>query len=426
MLLLASPAPAQSLQLDFNAAQALLDKGDAQGSLTAFEAVAQSYSSDASADRMLLASVYQRIGRIHEMRAELREARIALERSLALASQSGRNPQTLLALARVTMFDDPKHAETLVDAVLPILRSQRDDGPPDRRRDALADVYALKGRIYLNRGRFETALDWFQKALEAAGGLTKSVTIADTRIRGDMALVAHLLNREQFVARYLASSGAGQGNVNIEVGASTPLPQCGSATGIAPDDMAIVEFAIAANGGATNVAPVYATRPETADDFARAVAAWSWSPDAAAKLDSFWRQSVRVELRCLNGPELPPPVQGPRNPAAVDVSATPLPPRCAIAGPRPAATSPTAPRFPSKAANWGFAGWSRLSYDILTTGVPANPRVVMAYPPLIFNDASLQNIRSLRFQPLPGAGGGIGCIDRLQLLRYAARRTSSD
>ncbi|MFC3711066.1 hypothetical protein ACFOMD_00695 [Sphingoaurantiacus capsulatus] len=654
-LLLAAPAGAATLQEDFNAAQALLEKGDAvnaanafrsllrrmpnaaadpsnrtvavirsglgqallltgntRAALTVFDQALPAMPDQTPDDRRALASVWQYVGRIHEVEIDTAKARAALQRSLALKAFPADHDVTLItqvALARVTMFDDPVLAARTLDEALPALHASLSSKSTSPRRDILGEVYALRGRVELNRGAFGPARDWYQKALDLAGGLSRRISVADTRIRSDMAIVHHLLGKNADVPRYLAYTGAARGKAeDIGYGADTPLPACGALTGIQPDDMAIVEFGIGADGRVVGVQPVYATRPAVADEFARAVSRWSWRADAAAALDPFWRAAVRIELRCSNAGSAPKLVESLRptvgewlkarqadfNVTGSDAEALPLlrreldarvakygenspqafailqaltenaavgddrlallrraaasaeaigapaaiqvrvqvplakwaaadgslgsmrgaarpalialiarldsagpeaapaaafarmelartyersraksadelyrqvvampptslpdghpirqtallqlasnaaaakrddeaaqlaqatgltPEQCALADVRPvrAGGRISTADFPMPALNWGLNGFVEVSYDIGTDGRPVNARTVMAYPPFAFSEATPAAVEKLRFQPFAAVGSKLGCVDRLQRMRF--------
>jgi hypothetical protein len=83
--------------------------------------------------------------------------------------------------------------------------------------------------------------------------------------------------------------------------------------------VAVIEFAVGNDGRVSGVTPIYARRgpgmgkPATDDKgpevlFAEAVRNWYWPADAVQKLDGFWRQAVRVELRCLTQRQADNPV----------------------------------------------------------------------------------------------------------------------
>ena len=658
LLLLASPAAGQALQQQFDAAQALLDKGDARGAaaayrsvlrqmpkatadpknrtvaiirsglgqalllmgdtrgaMTTFEQALPAMPEATPADRQAMASVLQYLGRLHELNGDYPKAREALQRSLAMSAYPADHQVTMvtqLTLARVSVFDQPALAIRTLDAALPALHAKLVGAEKGPARDTLGEIYALRGRVHLNRGEFAEARSWYQKGLSLAGGLSRSLSISDTRIRSDMAIVHHLLGEEEEVPRYLAYTGAARGKAeDIGYGADTPLPACGALTGIEPADMAIVEFGISSEGRVVGIQPVYATRPAVAAEFARAVGKWSWRAEAAAKLDPFWRSAIRIELRCSNAgstPKLsdslhptpsewvktqgaafevtlpdaealpvlrrelatriarhgetspqvlallvalasnaaigeaerldmlqraaatgaaigaPPEVRiwadvalaraapqvttrgawlsqaratlsevvrrydaaGPSSalaaafarmelaatydrrargeadqlysevtslPIAVLPDAHPIrqtallqlasnaaavsrdadaaalaqatgltAEQCALADVRPvrAGGRISYTDFPSKALNWGLNGFIEVSYDIGVDGRPLNARTVMAYPPFVFSEATPAAVEKLRFQPFAAVGSKIGCVDRLQRVRFNA------
>lgn len=366
--------------------------------------------------------------RAQERLVDYPKARTVVEEGLtrgAFAADGDAAIAAQMLLARVTLFDDPVRAGQALDAALRSLRRQAGKAPRDQRHQVLADVYSLKGRLDLNQGRFQAALNEYQRALEAAGGLTRAVTISDTRVRSDLAIALHLLNRDDFARRYFAYSGTAQGAAHIDPGADMPIPACGRETGIDRADVAVVEFAIGDDGRVIDATPIYASRPQTADDFARAVANWKWTPEAAAKLSRFWRSAARVELRCLTADAPAAAITDEGAPSGQGGSsrapAVALPPRCSTIEPRPIPVGPAvAARFPSPAATWGFSGWVRVSHDIDRAGTPANARTVTAYPPFVFDTASERNVANLRFPPM-AAVDNLGCTDRLQLFRYGAK-----
>lgn len=379
-------------------------------------------SSPAKVDEVLAAA------RSHERRVDYSAARSVVEEALtrgAFAADSDAIIAAQMLLARVTLFDDPLRAGQALDAALRSLKRQSGKVSRDQRHEGLVEVYSLKGRLDLNQGRFQAALVAYQRALEAAGGLSRAVTTSDTRVRSDLAIALHLLNRDDFARRYFAYSGTAQGDAHIDPGLEMPVPACGRETGIDRADVAVVEFAIGDDGRAIDATPIYVSRPQTADDFARAVANWKWTPEAAAKLSPFWRSAVRVELRCLTGNPPTAATAGEGAPSgqggSLRAPALALPPRCSTIEPRPVPIGPAvAARFPSPAATWGFSGWVRVGHDIDRGGTPTNARTVTAYPPFVFDAASERNVANLRFPPMDSRGN-LGCTDRLQLFRYGAK-----
>jgi TonB family protein len=101
--------------------------------------------------------------------------------------------------------------------------------------------------------------------------------------------------------------------------AAMPLPACAPLTGLTPDTVAVIEFAVGNDGRVSGVTPIYARRgtgmgKAGGDDqgpevlFAEAVRDWYWPANAVQKLDGFWRQAIRVELRCLTQRQADNPV----------------------------------------------------------------------------------------------------------------------
>jgi hypothetical protein len=119
---------------------------------------------------------------------------------------------------------------------------------------------------------------------------------------------------------------SGQGylsDMGLRIARAGSLPPCTPVGSLAPDTMAIVEFAISDDGRAMNVTPIHVRRgvgdlPDARPEevFVEAVRGWSWNAETVAKLDPFWRQSIRIELRCLDeGPGTESGVWASFNPA---------------------------------------------------------------------------------------------------------------
>lgn len=243
------------------------------------------------------------LGRVQEQAIDF-DAAARSYRAVIAASTTGDGAWlgATIGAARVLTFSDPEAARGYADAVLRVGATALAE---KSQRDTYAQLLALRGRIDLNAKKPKEARVWLDKALIAAGGLGSRVNAADVRIRGDLGLAAFFAGDMEATRKYLAYTGAGQlPEQGFELGADMPLPSCAPVGIVARDDMAVVEFQIADDGRVTGAAPVYATTPTAALEFARAVRGWSWRPEAAAKLPLFWRQTVRLELRCANrGPD---------------------------------------------------------------------------------------------------------------------------
>ncbi len=349
-LLAALPTAAGTMQQDFDAAQALLDGGKAAAARDAFTALLARFSPgskvraafvvrarlgralvdygnpDAAVplltaaiagftaptpqDREEREGARLDLGRAEELRVNLDTAASHFRAVLASGIFARDEPVDIglrAGLARTLIWSDPDEARRLLDGLLALPEAKLGNT-----RDTLALVKELRGRIDLNNGNPLGARKWFEAAAEAAGGAeTARINVADVRIRGDLALANYKLKRFDEVQRAVAFSGAGGlADEGLSTAAATPLPACAPVTGLSRDAVAVVEFAIGDDGRVISVTPIYASRgsadagaagrdsgPEVL--FAQAVRRWYWSADSLAKLKPFWRQSVRVELRCF-------------------------------------------------------------------------------------------------------------------------------
>lgn len=350
LALVATPALAATVQQDFDAAQALLDAGKASEARDAFTALlgrlapnsqgmaanlvrarlgnALLATGDAEAAEPLLVtastgfkgsdatSIEERgvalydLGRAREGQGKIDSAAKAYAQVLdaKLFPANGRSDIGLrAALARTLIWSNPDEARRLLDGLLALpAESLGTTG------DTRALLQTLRGRVELNNANAGEARRWFSDAARAAGGAeTRRVTVADVRIRGDLALANYKLGKLDEVQKFIAYSGAGSLSAEgLTLAADMPLPACSPATSLAPDAVAVVEFAIGSDGRVSGVTPIYASRgsgiatPGVIDDgpevqFPQAVRRWVWNTAAVAKLNPFWRQSVRVELRCF-------------------------------------------------------------------------------------------------------------------------------
>jgi TonB family protein len=343
--LAAAPAAAQStIQQDFEAAQAALDARDLAGARAGFEALLRRLknsnsragglvkarlgsalvldgeqeaalpllgdalkilSADTPEDRAERAATHADRGRANEALGLFEAA--AADWRTALA-EAGAAPGTSVdlqlraGLGRALIWVDPDAARREIDALLAALPQS----PETREQRGL--VTLLRGRVELNSDNPKEALRIFGKASELMGGTTSTmVSRADVQARGDMAIAYHLVGQALGQQRLVAMSGAGSlVSEGLGSAAATPLPPCGDGTGLTPGDVAVVEFDIGADGRVRAAVPIYATRaagiPGTAagvaSPFVQAVRGWFWRPADLAKLNAFWRQAIRVELRC--------------------------------------------------------------------------------------------------------------------------------
>ena len=347
--LLAAPVVAGTMQQDFDAAQALMDADKAVEARDAFTALLKRFPTGSTvpsatlvrarlgtvllatgdaeaAEPMLDAAVagfkgsssqireeravatYDR-GRAQEIQGKLDSATASYRDVVAsgvFAVDSVEDVRTRLALARSAIWSDPAEARRQLDRLLAL--------PPATfgiNGDARAQIETLRGRVELNNDQPGEARRWFTQAAKSAGGAeTQKVTVADVRVRGDLALANFKLGRLDEVQKFIALSGSGSlVGEGMNRAVKMPLPACTPLTGLAPDAVAVVEFAIGSDGRVSGVTPIYASRGSgvrtavARDDgpevlFPQAVRRWYWNTADTAKLSAFWRQAVRVELRC--------------------------------------------------------------------------------------------------------------------------------
>lgn len=333
----AQPAAPQSLQARFDAATAAADAGRCDEAVEAFNrleplgAVQKSATvsatlklrrgaclarlgRDASADlRSGLAALEAR----PEFRQDIAQAHLALgriaylnydyagARARFLAAHDKLEPaerfDVLLWLVRTTMFDPGSEALGYADQAMAIASANAGTN-----KKLLADLKTLRARVLLNHGQVQEAYSELRQALREQGGLGLKVDISDVVTRSDLALAALLAKRPEEAREYLAYTGAGRLKSPFARAASMDLPPCGGPDGLAPDDVAVVEFGINDDGSVSYATPIYASRPgPPAIAFARAVADWSWKAEEAVKVPPLFRAVTRVELRCSTEVERP-------------------------------------------------------------------------------------------------------------------------
>ena len=207
-----------------------------------------------------------------------------------------RRAQVGLALCYVTV--DPARATQLLDTVL---AAPEFASSPDIYR---AQIYDVRGRATLNLGNAREAMPYLVKAVDLSGGMRGAqVNLVQVGIRGDAAIGALLIQHADEARLYLAWTGAGHLPSNDWISGLGDPPVCNEAAGVGPKEMAVVEFSINAAGRVTGAVPIYVSRPGTLGvTFAKAVRGWSWNPERIAALPAFWRNMVRIEMRCISHP----------------------------------------------------------------------------------------------------------------------------
>lgn len=268
------------------------------------------FGASTPADREERAMALHDRARAREMMGQFRTAAedVRAVQALAVYPKDGPLDVGLRAmLARVLLWSEPAMAGKIVEDLIAL---PQDSDPLGKAQ--LAYLLALRGRVELVQGYPEAALGWLQRAGRAAGGTTtQRVSLSDVRIRADLALAHHLAGNTLEKQKAVAYSGAGSlVAAGFNMATYTPLPDCAPVTGLDPQDVAVVEFAIGDDGRVKGATPVYAKAADgmlsardegPASLFTDAIRRWTWNETDVAKLDGFWRQAVRVELRCRTG-----------------------------------------------------------------------------------------------------------------------------
>lgn len=235
------------------------------------------------------------MGRIRYRQNNFAAARSEFAAALPLANTDARQAP-LIWLARAGTFEEQAAALVYADEALALAEQVGREG-----RQSTAIARTVRARIYLNQGENATASRELLRAVTEQGGLDRSVGASDIITRSDLALASILLNDPTQAQRYLAFTGTGQlGSAPFGGGGTIAPPPCGAETGLQPDDMAIVEFGIGADGAVTYATPIYLSRPSDARAaaFAETVRGWSWRAEDVSKISPLLRAITRVELRC--------------------------------------------------------------------------------------------------------------------------------
>ncbi|WP_199555868.1 energy transducer TonB [Sandaracinobacteroides hominis] len=357
-LLLAGPVAAQTVQQDFDAAQKALDEQDVVAARAKFEALLKRMKASKSrsvgvvksrlgstlvmdgeqeaaipllteaiaifdtgtpADVIEQADALSNRARAHEALGQFKDAAADYGAALNLLKPEHGSRQDIVlrtGMARALIWTDPGKARRELDGLIAL---PADTWGKDRK--TLALLNSLRARVDLNDGRPADAMPFLRKAMELAGGSkTLKVDVTDIRVRADAAIAAHLLGLSALHQELVAYSGGGS---LVTQGLSSArwmeLPSCGTGTGLDPNDVAVVEFAINNDGRVRAATPIYVKRadgkrpdglgagPET--QFVQAARSWYWQPENLAKVEPFWRQSLRVEVRCSNARSNSDPIQ---------------------------------------------------------------------------------------------------------------------
>lgn len=94
--------------------------------------------------------------------------------------------------------------------------------------------------------------------------------------------------------------------------------------------------------------------------------------------------------------------------------------QCSLLGISPAMRSSGASGsdFPLEAQRLGFEGWARSEFDIGADGRTVAPRVVVAYPPFVFDDAATGIVRDSRWTSSFRSEGALACAGQQQSMIF--------
>lgn len=201
----------------------------------------------------------------------------------------------LLATVRAQTFTDPGEAQATLaqaDALAQKLTLTKGDQ---------AALEQARMRLALNTGRLDEANRMAPKIVTLLGGMTlNKVDLRDVAARSDAAIAALLTHHEDNAREYMAYTGAGRSTKgNFNSGSVMAPPECGGEADLKPDDVAVVQFSVGDDGTVFGVEPIYSSGGGAKGlAFARAVREWVWSPEELKELPPFFRYNVRLEMRC--------------------------------------------------------------------------------------------------------------------------------
>ncbi len=77
--------------------------------------------------------------------------------------------------------------------------------------------------------------------------------------------------------------------------------------------------------------------------------------------------------------------------------------------------------YPTEALYWGFEGWVVAEFDIKPDGTTTSQRAVVAYPPLIFSEPTIEGLKRVRYTQTYRPEGGLGCGGKQYKLSFRSR-----
>lgn len=234
------------------------------------------------------------LGRIAESAVDYASAAEAYRQAEALASTDAERLASFRGLIETGTFVDPDAAMADMARANALLVSV----PTDAK--ARAVLKHVESQLLMNRGDFAGARTAAGEAVKLLGGLTTRTDLYDVAARSDYAIAALLEGKPDEARKYMAYTGAGRlGTGTFDPAVQMKVPDCGGEAGLKPDDIAVIEFSIQDDGSVGYSVPVYAAGGgAVALEFARAARNWSWTPEQAKALPTFFRYRARVEMRC--------------------------------------------------------------------------------------------------------------------------------
>jgi hypothetical protein len=133
------------------------------------------------------------------------------------------------------------------------------------------------------------------------------VNLLDISARADAAIAEFRTGKPEAARKLLSLSGAGMiSKQGFAIGTQMQPPDCDPARGLTPDQVAVVEFSIRADGSVGNALPIYFSgKPAAVIEFARAVSDWTWTAAELKEVSPFFRSQTRLELRCSTASRKP-------------------------------------------------------------------------------------------------------------------------
>lgn len=294
--------PSQSLAIvRTRLAESLLRSGERERALPMLAAALPMLSGEPN--RLIRGDALRTLAQAEEAALDFAAAAGHYREAATLAEREGGALPIALAAAaaRVTIPLDPRRAASELALIAPKAQAIAKAEP-----EAAANYLDLLARAHMNAGDYAQADVAAQQALKLAGGLSaRDVSLTDVAVRWDAALIAWRLGKPLKAAEYVRYTGVGTGKgQDLTFPADLLPPPCDGEGGLKPDDTAIVQFTLDADGNVTGAAPIWSNRTgEVALEFARAVLNWTWEPKAAAAITPFFRIAPRVQLRCSQAPE---------------------------------------------------------------------------------------------------------------------------